>query len=312
MASLRKRARRDAKIQFRPQLRELNQVKREAKQMLRSNVAGERQAAKGIIAAADRAISGVRKDYRAAGAESRLANRLGGKIGNNTFAQADALSRRQTQRGIAESVAAEVGDLRARMVQARSAQAYSTRAHRGAYQSTVAGIQKQRAGVKADMGAFTLSRLDELRDARAEAQAEAAQQAIDNSLAERRVAASEESLAFRKREARRDRRDGDSGSSPAERVRSQAIKDDIITLRAEYERQINKNVPLAKIAKRARQAGWKRSVMNAASSLATRGYIPPNGIEQLRSVGLTNIPDQWKRAPRTRTGVGGGIGIGRG
>jgi hypothetical protein len=304
MGALVKRARRDARIQFRPQLRELNRVKREARQMLRSNVAGERQAARGIIAAADRAISGVRKDYRAAGAESRLANRLGGKIGNNTFAQADALSRRQTQRGIAEAVAAEVGDLRARMVQARSAQAYSTRAHRGAYQSTVRDIQGQRRAVKADMGAFTLSRLDELRDARAEAEAEAAQQAIENSLAERRVAAAEGSLAFRKREARRDRREGGGKDGEPDSVHSQNLKQQIIDARAEYERQINKNVPLSKIAKRARKAGVSEVVLNAASSLATRGYIPENGVRELRNVGV-RVPKAW----RTPQAVGRNRGL---
>lgn len=295
MANLRQQARRNARLQFRPQLRELNELKREARQMMRSGTRAERQAARGIMQAAEQAIGGVRRDYRRAGEESRLANRLGGAIGDNTFAQADALSRRQNQRGIAEAIAAEIGDLRARMVRAQEGAAYGARQQRAQYASTLGDIQDKRGAIKADMGAFAKSELDRLRSERAAAQMERAK--FEQS--ERRLQLDERKFRFDRRDRLADNRrlsrgDKGGGRSP-EKVRSQSIKQEIIDARAKIERDLNAGVPMKKIAKSARKNGVSETVFSAAAMLARRGWLDPDQVQNLRRIGV-RVPRPWRGA----------------
>lgn len=302
MANLRLQARRNARLQFRPQFRELHQLKVEARQMLRTGTHQERAAAKGIIAAADRAIGGVRKDYRRAGAESRLANRIGGAQGTGVFAQSDALSRRQTARGISEAIAAEIGDLRSRMTRAKDAQAYGTRALRGQYQETLGGIQKQRGELRRDQGQFALSELTRLRGERADQQHQAAMDA----LAERRVEATEGSLRLRQQQARDKAKTG-SDKRRADTVHSQNLKQRIIDARSKYEHDINRDVPLKRMMKNA-AAQEDPSILDPAYTLARGFALSARQVRELKQIGV-RVPRAWMRGP-TGAGLNAIRGIG--
>lgn len=294
-----RQARRNARLQYAPVRRDIRRQRGEAKQTYRVGRRQERQAARGIAAAAEQAINDVRRDYRQSMAESRMANRIGGDIGEGLIAEADALSRRQTKRGLAEAMAGELADLEARGVRAQEGAAYGIRALRGQRDTALTGLSRERAATAREQGQFALSELSRLRSERA-----------DRRVAQRGLALDEAQFGEEQRQnrignrlARRGMRldeyesrhpGSSSDGRAADTVHSQSIKDDIITLRAEYERRMQKGDSMASIAKKARENGWKESVINAASSLASRGYIPPNGVAELRRIGV-RVPRPWMR-----------------
>lgn len=296
MGVLRKTARRNARLQYAPVLRDLGRQGREARQTFRMGRRQARADARDISNAALAAVPQVRKDYRYATREMRFADELGGDVGEGTFAEADALSRRQTLRGLAQSMAAEKGDLRARAVRAQEAAAYGTQSLFDTMQSALKDIGQERTATKREQGQFALAELQRLQEEREAQHVEQARLAAE----QQRIAISEANLRLsqrRERHMERERRydrKHPSKSGGGDTVHSQTLKQQIIDARAEYERQIQKDVPLAEIAKDARKKGVSEVVLNAASSLATKGYIPGNGVAELRASGVRGIPKSWR------------------
>jgi hypothetical protein len=314
MGRLRKVAKRNARLQYGPVLRDLRRQKQEARALLRTGTRQERQAARGIIASVDQAIRGVSGDYREANAETEFANRIGGAPGSSTIGQGISFSREQTSRMVAAEKAAELSDLRSRMVQAAEAAAYGTRALRGQYQGTLKSIQGERQATKRDMGQFRLSELSRLQDEAAAARRE--EQALANE--QERIAISRGNLRLsrkkerhQERERRLDRREGDGkdGRGP-DSVHSQNLKMQIIDARAKIERELNKDVPLKKIRKDAEKNNVNSTVFETALLLA-RGYrLGGAKVRELKQIGV-RVPRAWTRGrPYQGEGVNAIRGIG--
>jgi hypothetical protein len=302
MARLRRIARRNAKLQYGPVRRDIRRQRGEAKQTYRVGKRQERQAASGIRAAVEAAIKDVAKDYRSSMAESRMADRLGGDIGTGIIADADTLSRRQTKRGIAEAMAGELADLEARGVQAQDASAYGIRGLRGQRDATLKGLSQERAATAREQGQFALSELSRLRSERA-----------DQRLARRGMALDEAAFAETQRQNRVGNRlsrrgirldeyeaahPGESSSSRgADTVHSQGIKQQILDATAKYRREIAKGTPLREIAADARKHDVSDQVLDAASRMATLGYLTPDAVRKLRAIGV-RVPRAWRTPPR--------------
>lgn len=304
MARLRHTARRNARLQYAPVRRDIRRQRGEAKQTYRSGRRQERQAARGIRAAAEAALRDVKHDYRSSMAESRLADKLGGDLGEGIFAEADTLSRRQAKRGIAEAMAAELADLHARGVQAQEAAAYGTRALRGARDTTLRGLAQERAATAREQGQFALSELTRLRSERA-----------DRRLAQRGLALDEAQFAEDQRqnrignrltrrgirldewEAAHPGKSSSSSSGSADTVHSQGIKQQILDATAKYRREMAKGTPLHEIAADARKHDVSDQVLDAASRIATLGYLTPDAVRKLRAIGV-NVPRSWRTPPR--------------
>lgn len=313
MGRLRRAARRNARLQYRPVLRGLRRESRSAKQTYRVGRRQARQDARDISSAALAAVPQVRKDYRQATKELRFANRLGGDVGEGLFAEMDAASRRDYARALAGEKVQDVQDLRQRAVRAREAGVYGTQSLFDTLQSALKDIGQERTATKREQGQFALSELQRLRDERAQQQQEAQRLAMEQErirISRGNLRLSRKRERHAERERRYDRRHGGSTERGPDTVHSQSIKDDIITLRAQYERMMHRNIPMSEIAAKARKNGWKESVINAASSLASRGYIPKNGLEALHSIGVRHIPREWRTAGSGgRSGGGGVLGI---
>lgn len=300
MANLRRRARRDARLQYRPVLRGIRQQKGEARQLYRSSVRGERQAAGGISNAALAAVPQIRRDYRRAQRELNFADRLGGDA-SGPIADADAMSDKVFRQTLAEALAGSTTDMRQRAVRAQEAAAYGERAARGTLAESLAGLSQEAQATRREMGQFATSRLSDLRDARADRRLERRGLELDEAQFAEEQRQNRIGNRLDRRRLRLDER-GESSSREPDTVHSQDIKSDVLTLAAEYKRRMARGQSMADIAKMARRNKWKDPVIDAASSLASKGYIPSNGLETLREIGVRHIPKDW----RTPGSSGGG------
>lgn len=176
MGALTKEARRRARLQYNPQLRELRSIKKEERQNLRGANRAENAARRSIVRGARQAVPQIRHSWEEAQGATRGIDRSILKSGaGKTLLGSAALQGSAVHReAMAQLAALELQENRGRARDARSSAILNKRSNRAAFRETVADLRKKRAGLLSERSEFTLSELDKMRAERRQAQQEQA------------------------------------------------------------------------------------------------------------------------------------------